>query len=126
MGGRSMLRRCAVASVCVLLLAAGGLLAQDVAARIDTVVNGPEYKHGRWGLLVVEADTGRVVYEREPDRLFAPASTTKLYTCSAALHAFGPDYRFETPVYRRGPVEGGALRGDLILVAAGDLTLGGR
>jgi len=30
------------------------------------------------------------------------------------------------PVYRRGAVDGGTLRGDLVLVGAGDLTLGGR
>src|SRR5207249_11230075 len=55
-----------------------------------------------------------------------PASTTKLYTCSSALHYLGPDYKFQTPVYRRGPVESGTLRGDLILVASGDLSFGGR
>jgi D-alanyl-D-alanine carboxypeptidase/D-alanyl-D-alanine-endopeptidase (penicillin-binding protein 4) len=42
------------------------------------------------------------------------------------LHALGPDYRFETPVYSRGTVDAGHLHGDLILVASGDLTLGGR
>src|SRR5262249_51263057 len=36
------------------------------------------------------------------------------------------DRRFETPVYRRGNVEKGVLNGDLVLVAGGDLTLGGR
>src|SRR5207237_478736 len=46
---------------------------------------------------------------------------------AAALDAYGPDYRFETPVYRRGTVDGqGGLQGDLILVASGDLTMGGR
>ena len=50
---------------------------------------------------------------------------TKLYTCAAALVTLGPDHRFRTPVYRRGnwwmvP------SGDLILVAKGDPTLGGR
>jgi D-alanyl-D-alanine carboxypeptidase/D-alanyl-D-alanine-endopeptidase (penicillin-binding protein 4) len=104
----------------------GGLRGQELRTRMASVIDAPEYRHGRWGLLVVEADTGRVVYERNADQFFAPASTTKLYSCSAALHELGPDHRFETPVYRRGPVEGGRLRGDLILVAYGDLTLGGR
>src|SRR5262249_48682843 len=55
-----------------------------------------------------------------------PASVTKLYSCAAALVAYGPDHRFETPVYARGEIKEGRLRGDLILVAQGDLTLGGR
>jgi D-alanyl-D-alanine carboxypeptidase/D-alanyl-D-alanine-endopeptidase (penicillin-binding protein 4) len=99
---------------------------QDPANRIDAIIDAPQYRHGRWGMLVVEAEKGRVVYERNADQLFIPASTTKLYSCSAALHALGTDYRFETPVYRRGSVENGRLKGDLILVASGDLTLGGR
>lgn len=112
--------------VATVLLLGTGANAQDTAARIAAVIDGPDYKHGRWGLLVVEADSGRVVYERNANQFFAPASTTKLYSCSAALHYLGPGYRFETAVFCRGPVENGRLRGDLILVASGDLTLGGR
>jgi D-alanyl-D-alanine carboxypeptidase/D-alanyl-D-alanine-endopeptidase (penicillin-binding protein 4) len=98
----------------------------DLSSRIASVIAAPEYRHARWGLLVVEPDTGRVVHERNADEFFLPASTTKLYSCSAALHALGADYRYETPVYTRGKIEGGRLHGDLILVAGGDLTLGGR
>jgi D-alanyl-D-alanine carboxypeptidase/D-alanyl-D-alanine-endopeptidase (penicillin-binding protein 4) len=100
--------------------------AQDLAARLAAVVDAPEYRLGRWGILIVDAGNGKILYERNADQLFSPASTTKLYSCSAALHALGPDYRFETPVYRRGSVDGHRLHGDLILVASGDLTLGGR
>jgi D-alanyl-D-alanine carboxypeptidase/D-alanyl-D-alanine-endopeptidase (penicillin-binding protein 4) len=98
----------------------------ELASRIQAVTNAPEYKHGRWGILVVEAESGRVVYEKNPDMMCIPASTTKLYSCSSALHHLGPDYKFETPVYRRGSVKDKTLTGDLILVAKGDLTFGGR
>jgi serine-type D-Ala-D-Ala carboxypeptidase/endopeptidase (penicillin-binding protein 4) len=94
--------------------------------RIESVINGPDFKQARWGILVVDARTGETIYEQNPDKLFAPASTTKLYTCATALSTFGPGYKFETPVYRRGDVSGDRLNGDLILVASGDLTLGGR
>jgi D-alanyl-D-alanine carboxypeptidase/D-alanyl-D-alanine-endopeptidase (penicillin-binding protein 4) len=104
----------------------GPVCGQDLAARIGAVISAPEYRHARWGILVVEQEKGRVVYERNADELFLPASTTKLYSCSSALDAFGADYRFETPIYARGSVENGRLHGDLILVASGDLTLGGR
>ena len=58
----------------------------ELASRIQSVTNAPEYKHGRWGILVVEAESGRVVYEKNPDMMCIPASTTKLYSCSSALH----------------------------------------
>jgi serine-type D-Ala-D-Ala carboxypeptidase/endopeptidase (penicillin-binding protein 4) len=101
--------------------AAGGL-----DARIKEVIGRPDYKHSRWGLLVVDADTGKPLFQHNADELFAPASVTKLYTCAAALIALGPDHRFRTPVYRRGELVEGTLKGDLILVAKGDPTLGGR
>jgi D-alanyl-D-alanine carboxypeptidase/D-alanyl-D-alanine-endopeptidase (penicillin-binding protein 4) len=100
--------------------------ADDLAAKIEAITNGPNYKEARWGILVVDAESGKTLYERDADRLFTPASVTKLYSCAAALAAIGAEHRFETPVYRRGQVEDGRLRGDLILVAKGDLTLGGR
>lgn len=100
--------------------------AQDLAARIDAVLRGPDYKQAHWGILVVDSKTGETVFAHNPDLLCIPASVTKLYSCAAALIALGPDHRFETPVYRRGEVKGGKLLGDLVLVASGDPTLGGR
>lgn len=79
------------------------------------------------GWLFVELESGRVVLQRDSGKLFVPASTTKLFSVAAALDTLGADYRFRTPVVRRGPVnDAGELDGDLILVASGDLTLGGR
>jgi serine-type D-Ala-D-Ala carboxypeptidase/endopeptidase (penicillin-binding protein 4) len=100
--------------------------ADDLADRIRAVTDAPEYKAARWGILVVNAESGKAVYEQNPDKLFLPASVTKLYTCVTALAELGPDFRFETPVYRRGEVKDHVLDGDLILVASGDLTFGGR
>ncbi len=98
----------------------------DLATRIETVTNRTEYRQAHWGILIMDAQSGETLYAHNPDKLFFPASTTKLYSCAAALDALGPDYRFETPVYSRGTVKDGRLLGDLILVARGDLTLGGR
>jgi D-alanyl-D-alanine carboxypeptidase/D-alanyl-D-alanine-endopeptidase (penicillin-binding protein 4) len=121
--------RCLVALIVALVLFTSpspGHAGDELHARIQEIITRPEYKHSRWGILVVDADTGESVYEHRPDELFAPASVTKLYTCAAALVTFGPDHRFRTPVYRRGELTDGTLKGDLILVAKGDPTLGGR
>jgi D-alanyl-D-alanine carboxypeptidase/D-alanyl-D-alanine-endopeptidase (penicillin-binding protein 4) len=100
---------------------------KTLTSRLEEVVNGPNYKHAHWGLLIVDQEGGNVFYEHNADKLFAPASTTKLFSVASALDAFGPEHRFETPVYRRGKTnDAGELTGDLILVAQGDLTLGGR
>ena len=89
---------------CVSLLfplpACGG---NDLAAQIEAVITGADYRHAHWGILIVDAENGQTLYAHNPDGLFFPASTTKLYSCAAALAALGPDYRFETPVYSRAP-----------------------
>jgi D-alanyl-D-alanine carboxypeptidase/D-alanyl-D-alanine-endopeptidase (penicillin-binding protein 4) len=117
----------------VLLLISLGIAAtsangsEPLDKRIEAVLQTPGFQTAQWGLLVVDRKTGETVYERNADRMFAPASVTKLYTTAAALLEFGPDHRFLTPIFRRGDVDpNGTLQGDLILVASGDPCLGGR
>jgi D-alanyl-D-alanine carboxypeptidase/D-alanyl-D-alanine-endopeptidase (penicillin-binding protein 4) len=98
----------------------------ELTKQLNAVIDGPDYKHASWGVLVVNAKTGETVYERNPETMLAPASVTKLFSCATALIAIGEDSTTETKVFQRGIVVNGILRGDLILVAAGDLTFGGR
>jgi D-alanyl-D-alanine carboxypeptidase len=114
--------------VASLLLGATFAQAGDkLSPQIRTVIDDARFQHARWGILVADRATGEVLDELEADKLLAPASTTKLYSVAATLDALGSGYRFETPVYRRGAVNAaGVLEGDLILVAVGDLTMGGR
>src|SRR4051794_13934831 len=68
-----------------------------LTSRIEDLLSASRYASGRWGVLAVEADTGKAVYARNAEQLFAPASVTKLFSCAAALVALGADHRFETP-----------------------------
>jgi PBP4 family serine-type D-alanyl-D-alanine carboxypeptidase len=102
---------------------AAALLAQ----RLRPILDRPEFRHATWGIEFYSLDDDRPVFELNPDQLFVAASTTKLLTAGTALRLLGPEYRFHTKVYRTGPVDGkGTLRGDLVLVASGDLNLSGR
>ncbi len=86
----------------------------------------PQYAKASWYLLVTDLATGSPVYQLAPDRLAYTGSVRKLFSVGLALNALGADHRFVTPVYRQGSVDGGTLRGNLVLVGAGDLTFGGR
>jgi len=110
------------------LTCAGSAIAEESLQKaIRHIVHQPHFKHSHWGALFVDRDSGDVVFEHATDKLFAPASTTKLFSVACALETLGADYRFHTPVVRRGEVnQHGELMGDLILVASGDLSFGGR
>jgi D-alanyl-D-alanine carboxypeptidase/D-alanyl-D-alanine-endopeptidase (penicillin-binding protein 4) len=86
----------------------------------------PMYAHARWGLLETDPSSGRSLQSLQPDQLFVPGSTTKLFPISAAWKILGPESRITTPVYATGPISGGRLEGNLVLVGKGDLDLGGR
>ncbi len=98
-----------------------------IPPEIEAVMRLPRYpSFARWGIYVADRESGETLYALNSNQRFVPGSTTKLFPAAAALTAYGPEYRFETPVYRRGEVTDGLLDGDLILVASGDITMGGR
>jgi D-alanyl-D-alanine carboxypeptidase len=74
----------------------------------------------QWGVEILSLDRGEILYEKNPNLLFMPASNQKLLTASAALNRLGPDYRFQTRIQMDGQIEGHKLNGDLIIVSAGD------
>ena len=94
---------------------------------VARLIRQPRYEQAHWGLLAVDLENGQTVAQLHPNRLFGPASVTKLYSVAAAWLTFGPDHRFETVVYATGEIdEAGVLTGNLVLYPQGDLTLGGR
>jgi D-alanyl-D-alanine carboxypeptidase/D-alanyl-D-alanine-endopeptidase (penicillin-binding protein 4) len=68
-----------------------------------------------------------VLYARNAEKTFRPASTLKLVTTAAALDAFGPDARLRTTVETTGRLDVlGRILGDVYLVGRGDPNLSGR
>src|SRR5690348_9064240 len=95
--------------------------------KIDTILAQPDLARGFWGIDVVSLDSGKVLYSQNADKLFTPASNTKLFTTAAALALIGPDYQFRTTVETAGTLDKyGRLTGDLVLVGRGDPNLSGR
>ena len=90
---------------------------------IDSMVASPKFSNAHWGILIVDPERGDTIYSRNAGKLFMPASNQKLVTGSVALTLLGPDYQFGTAFAARGPVEGGVLRGDLVVVGRGDPSM---
>jgi serine-type D-Ala-D-Ala carboxypeptidase/endopeptidase (penicillin-binding protein 4) len=100
---------------------------QRFAARAEAQLASDGADHGSWGLLVADADTGAVLYEKDADHYFAPASNAKLFTTALALATLGPEFRIRTTIETRAALSPeGRLSGDLILVGRGDSNLSNR
>ena len=98
-----------------------------VGKNIEVLLSQPDLARGFWGIEVVSLTSGKTLYSHNADKLFTPASNTKLFTTAAALALIGPDYTFQTTVETSGTLDKhGRLTGDLILVGRGDPNLSGR
>jgi D-alanyl-D-alanine carboxypeptidase len=99
----------------------------NVPSDIQAIMNEIAYDGATWGLQVVDLDTGETLINLNPSHKFFIASVRKNFTVGELMDVIGPAHTYDTPVYHQGPVsQDGVLQGDLILVASGDLTMGGR
>ena len=99
-----------------------------LAQRIDAILSTPPMDGVHWGVLLVDAETGRTLYERNAHLRFVPASNMKIPVTAAALDRLGPEFRYRTAFLADpaawDPADPTRLRGDLVLAASGDPSLG--
>ena len=116
-----------VAVQALTLLCARAQNVQPLEAKIDAILNRPEFRHALFGIEIYSLTDDKVLYALNADKLFVPGSVTKVVTEGTALQLLGADYRFRTRVYRTGLIaSGGVVNGDLVLVAGGDPNLSNR
>jgi serine-type D-Ala-D-Ala carboxypeptidase/endopeptidase (penicillin-binding protein 4) len=97
----------------------------SLAHRLDALLDQPPFDRVTWGVYVAD-DRGRPLYQRNADRLFVPASNTKLVVTAAATALLPADYRVRTSVYVNGVLRDGVLLGDLVVYGRGDPTFSAR
>ncbi|MGI8534886.1 MAG: D-alanyl-D-alanine carboxypeptidase/D-alanyl-D-alanine endopeptidase [Mycobacteriales bacterium] len=85
---------------------------------VDAVLADPAVV-GRLAVSIVDADTGRPLFERAAGVAVLPASTAKIATAVAALTALPPGQRLATRVVA------GTVPGEVVLIGGGDTTLAG-
>ncbi len=119
-----MLKQCALGAALAISLLSPGQ-AQGVPPEIQSIFDKPLYHGATWGLRVVQRN-GQVPIDLRPTHHFYIGSVRKVFTVGQLLGQVGADKTYDTPVYRTGSVDSGVLHGNLVLVASGDLTMGGR
>lgn len=94
---------------------------------VKQIFDKPLYEDSVWGLRVVDTADGRVLIDEQASTSFFIGSVRKIFSVGLLAEEVGPEHTYDTPVFRQGSVDNaGVLDGDLILVASGDLTMGGR
>jgi PBP4 family serine-type D-alanyl-D-alanine carboxypeptidase len=115
-----------ISSICATAQRPNAPLNSQVPKDIQSIFDKPPYKGGTWGLRVVDSD-GKVLIDYNPQQAFYIGSVRKVFSVGELLNEIGPDHTYDTPVYRTGTIDSaGVLHGNLVLVASGDLTMGGR
>ncbi len=101
-----------------LFVCAGGICSAraDLRSRIDGIIDQPLKQKVRFGIQVTEADSGRVLYERNTATAMIPASNMKLIVTAAALEYLGANYQYET--------KAGLCENTLVVIGSGDPLLG--
>jgi D-alanyl-D-alanine carboxypeptidase/D-alanyl-D-alanine-endopeptidase (penicillin-binding protein 4) len=92
----------------------------ELARTIDDAIDTSGAASARWGVCVISLRDGRVLYARDADKPFTPASNMKVYTTAVALDLLGADYRWRTSVYAPTPPDAtGTIAGDIVLYGRG-------
>ncbi|MBQ8500198.1 MAG: D-alanyl-D-alanine carboxypeptidase/D-alanyl-D-alanine-endopeptidase [Bacteroidales bacterium] len=97
----------------------------DLQKEAEKLAADPVFSHATVAISARTAG-GRSLISLNEDRLLIPASNMKLISTGAALHALGPDYRYETIIGHDGEIIDGTLHGNLYIVGGGDPTLGSK
>jgi len=103
--------------ICVSLLigAAGAGTGTDIREDINQFP-------GFSGILIKDLNTQEVLFSHNEDKLFTPASLTKIFTLLAALEIFDEEqYAYPTSFYFSSTTPG-EINGDLYIVGSGDPT----
>src|SRR6266436_1208674 len=100
---------------------------EELQKRLEEHISQTKFSAAIWGLKIVSLDSGKTIFELNPQKLFSPASNSKLYSVALALDRLGADYRIKTSLYTKGKTNRwGTLKGDLVIYGRGDPTINAR
>lgn len=100
---------------------------ESLRSRIAAQISQPRFGAATWGIKIVSLDSGKTLFEQNPQKYFNPASNAKLYTAALALDRLGADFRIKTSLYSTTrPDANGVLKGDLLVYGRGDPTMAAR
>jgi len=93
---------------------------EGLRKRLSFIFNDDALRGMNLGAVVYSLSRQEDLFKLNAETGLSPASTVKMLTAFVALKRLGPDFRFETDLYRDGQIRGSTLEGNLYLVGGGD------
>lgn len=96
---------------------------KKLTKEIDNIFNDKRFENAFWGAWIESLDTGKIWYQRNPGKVFLPASNQKILTTAATLEELGPDFKFSTSLCADGEIKSSTLDGNLVVFSNGDPSM---
>ncbi|MGA1871103.1 MAG: D-alanyl-D-alanine carboxypeptidase/D-alanyl-D-alanine-endopeptidase [bacterium] len=113
-----------ICSIVCIATEAFSLHVSQIATALDKALLDKRINNAVVGIKIKSLHTQEVIYQRNVNTLFNPASNLKLITAATALFYLKPEYTFKTTLYRDGSLtEDGVLKGNLYIKGGGNPCL---
>ena len=94
---------------------------QKLHSAIEAVLADSILQHSNIGIKICRLRDNKILFEKDADKYFHPASTLKLYTSVAAMKFLGPVFRFQTRIaIDTSSAVSDTIRGNIYLIGGGD------
>ncbi len=90
---------------------------------VDRLLRAPVLRGAQVGFIAIDTQRHTLLYARNADQEFMPASNFKLLVGSTALHRLGPNFSYMTTVAADAPQRSGIENGNIYLRGGGDALL---
>jgi len=97
---------------------------RELRADLESLVSAPDWNGAHVGVAVVSLESGEILYHKDADKYFIPASVQKLFTTATALQTLGTEYRYTTSLFLDGAIQSnGEYNGNIIVRGSGDPSI---
>lgn len=110
--------------VCSLSFGRAQAIKTRLQAAYNRLQNDSQMRYALTSLIVINNNTGKVVFATNNNVGLAPASSQKVITSITAFELLGKEYRYKTAVTYDGTISSGVLNGNIYVDGSGDPTLG--